>query len=157
MLRIEVHTKILRYIYHLDKIFYNVEDIFISFYPKNMILSGFWRVIRGVQKIGFNWQGWSTITSLFAVLFWSSCGLFAVLRLEFKVLLIYEITVRNCIHLWKVMRFFRSQPKNFASPFIQLSDLVKGKAKSPKFSKHFYVCDVLKQRYPLISEAMQNS
>ena len=126
MLRIKVPTKILRYNYHLYKIFYCFENIFISFCPKNMILSGFWRVIRGVQKFGLNWQAWSTTTSLLAVL-----------RLDFTVLLNYEITVRNCIHLWKVMGFFKSQPKKFASPFTQLSDLVKGKAKVTKNVRAF--------------------
>ena len=42
MLRIEVSTKILgRYIYHLYKIFYSFENIFVSFCPKNMILGAF--------------------------------------------------------------------------------------------------------------------
>ena len=50
MLRIEVHTKILRYIYHLYKIFYSFENFFVSFCPKNMILDAFWRVIIRVQK-----------------------------------------------------------------------------------------------------------
>ena len=39
MLRIEVHTKILRYIYHLYKIFYSFENIFVNYCPKSMILS----------------------------------------------------------------------------------------------------------------------
>ena len=56
------------YIYYLHKIFYSFENIFVSFCPENMILGAFWRVIIGLQKTSLNWQDWSTITSLFAVL-----------------------------------------------------------------------------------------
>jgi len=68
MLRIDVYTKILMYIYYLHKIFYSFENIFISFCPKNMILGVFWRVIIGLQKTSLNQQDQFTITSLFSVL-----------------------------------------------------------------------------------------
>ena len=87
MLRIEVHTKTLRYIYHLCKIFYSFENILVSFCPKNMILDAFWRVIIGVQKRAGPPQ---------LVFLWSSnlkterprlqVQSFAVLRLDFKAL-----------------------------------------------------------------------
>ena len=60
-------TKIVRYIYHLYKIFYSFENIFISFCPKNTILDVFWRVIIRVQKASLNWQDRFTTTGLFAV------------------------------------------------------------------------------------------
>ena len=95
--------KILRYIYHLYKIFYSFENIFVSFCPKNMILDVFWRVIIGVQKTGLlrssnlKTERPRLQVQSFAVLVQSSCSLFAVLRLDFKALI-------NCGHGQPVFR-----------------------------------------------------
>ena len=46
------------------------------------------------------------------------------------------------------MGFLKIQAKNFASPFPQLSQLVKGEQKL-KYSVHFRVCDMVVKVKPL--------
>jgi len=66
------------------------------------------------------------------------------------------------------MGFFKIQARNFASPFPELSWLVKGEQKL-RYSKHFHVCDIVvkvgplsnikrqaKQRDLLFSDMMNN-
>ena len=56
--------------------------------------------------------------------------------------------ISKFFHLEKGKGFFKIQAKNFALPFPQLSQLVKGEQKL-KYSKHFHVCDMIVKVRPL--------
>ena len=56
--------------------------------------------------------------------------------------------IHEFFNLGKGMTFLKIQAKNFALPFQQLSQLVKGEQKL-KYSKHFHVCDMLVKVKPL--------
>ena len=68
----------------------------------------------------------------------------SVIPFLFKSILI----IFKFFHLGKGMGFFKIQAKNFALPFLQLSQLGKGEQKL-KYSKYFHVCDMAVKVEPL--------